>query len=162
MKIVIVYGSTMGNCSDAATKIAESLEGSILIEVSKFDFSTVSGYDLILLGTSTWGFGELQDDWEEHINDLENADLAGKKVALFGTGDQYGYADTFVDGVGILYEAVKAAGGEVSGFTSTDGYSFSESRAVIDGKFVGLMLDEDNENDKSEERIKQWVDVLNA
>jgi flavodoxin I len=160
MKAVVVYGSTMGNCSDVAERVSSFIEGSEVCEVGSFDFDTVADYDLLLFGSSTWGLGDLQDDWEEKIDDLKGADLSGKKVALFGTGDQESYVDTFADAVGILYEAVVEAGAEVIGLTSTDDYSFDESRAVVDGKFIGLILDEDNESEKSDERISAWVSSL--
>ena len=62
--------------------------------------------------------------------------------------------------MGQLYEAAKAAGANIVGAVSTDGYTFDESTAVVDGKFVGLALDEDNESDKTDERIAAWVEEI--
>ncbi len=160
MKSIVVFGSTMGNCSDAAEKISNSLKSETCVEVSAFDFSTVAEYDLIVLGTSTWGIGELQDDWESKVDDLKTVDFTGKKVALFGTGDQESYGDSFVDAMRDLYDIVKSAGATVIGEWPTDGYDHSESRAEIDGKFVGLALDEDNQNDQTDSRIETWVGSL--
>lgn len=160
MKSVIVYGSTLGNCSNAAKLIAKELDGTAVFEVSDFDFNTVDQYDLILLGTSTWGLGDLQDDWESHIDSLKEAKLSEKRVALFGTGDQESYADTFVDAMRELYDSAKEAGADIVGQWSTDGYDYSDSRAEIDGSFVGLVLDEDNQYDLSEGRIKEWVAAI--
>ena len=46
--------------------------------------------------------------------------------------------------------------GKTIGAWPTDGYNFSESRGVRDGKFIGLALDEDNQGDLTESRIKTW------
>ncbi len=160
MKSIVIFGSTMGNCSDAAGKISSALNSDECIEVSSVDFSSIAEYDLIVLGTSTWGIGELQDDWESKVDDLKSVDFSGKKVALFGTGDQESYGDSFVDAMRELYDIVINSGATVVGSWSTDGYDHSESRAEIDGKFVGLALDEDNQYDQTDSRIESWVSSL--
>ncbi len=160
MKSVIVYGSTLGNCSSAAELLAEKLGDTEIVEVSDFDFSSVEKYDLLILGTSTWGFGDLQDDWEARIDDLRSCSLKGKKVAIFGTGDQESYPDSFVDAMREIYDSAENAGAEIIGSWPCEGYRYSSSRAEIDGLLVGLALDEDNEPDKSPERIKTWVASL--
>nr|MCR4561033.1 flavodoxin [Bacteroidales bacterium] len=105
----------------------------------------------------TWGDGELQDDWFTFLPTIKETGLAGKTVAVFGVGDQFSYSDTYVNAMGELYDAAKAAGANLIGATSTDGYSFNESTAVRDGKFVGLALDYDNQSDLSDDRIAAWV-----
>ena len=114
-------------------------------------------YDKVILGISTWGEGDLQDDWEDVWADFCNIDFNGKTVSLFGLGDQEGYADEFVDALGTLYEQVKDAGADVVGFTSSEGYEHDASKAEIDGKFVGLVVDEDNQDELTQERIEQWI-----
>ncbi len=158
-KAVVIYGSTTGTCGDIAESIASSL-GIESIEVSAMDASTIAEHEVLILGTSTWGAGELQDDWYDGVETLKSADLAGKTVALFGCGDSASYCDTFCDGMGIIYQAVKGAGATIVGSVSTDGYSFDESVAVIDGEFVGLALDNDNEDDKTPGRIDAWIDSI--
>ena len=78
----------------------------------------------------------------------------------FGTGDAEGYADSFCGAMGKLYDEVVKAGANVVGAVSTDGYSFEESEAVRDGKFIGLPLDADNESDKTETRILTWIEQI--
>lgn len=113
---------------------------------------------MLVLGTSTWGDGELQDDWYDGVKVLKSADLSMKFVALFGCGDSDSYCDTFCDGIGVLYEDLKDSGCTFLGNkVSTDGYSFSSSIAVVDGAFVGLPLDEVNESNKTAERIDAWI-----
>ncbi len=88
-------------------------------------------------------------------------DFHGKTIAYFGTGDQLGYVDNFMDAVGILEAKISARGGKTIGYWSTDGYDFSESKAVKNGKFVGLAIDEDNQSELTDERIKVWVAQIN-
>ncbi len=160
MKTIIIYGSTLGNTGSAAEKIHAFFEDSVLLPVSSESIGQISGFDLVILGTSTWGYGELQDDWDSNLNELMKANFSGKKAALFGMGDQTGYSDTFLDGMGILYETLESMGAQIIGKWSCDGYSFSNSRAVVEGEFVGLALDEDNESSKTAERISRWVDLV--
>lgn len=127
----------------------------------KLSADLVKEYDLLILGTSTWGDGELQDDWYDGIKVLKSADLSFKNIALFGCGDSESYCDTFCDGMGILYEDLKDSGCSFIGNkVGTDGYSFSSSIAVVNGAFVGLALDEVNESDKTAERIDNWTAEL--
>ncbi|MBQ2096609.1 MAG: flavodoxin [Bacteroidales bacterium] len=157
-KTVIIYGSTTGNAASAAESIAAKLGSDATVkEVSAASKSDLDDFDNLILGSSTWGDGELQDDWFGFISTVKNANLSGKTVAVFGVGDQLSYSDTYVNAMGELYEAATAAGAKIVGATSTDGYSFNESSAVKDGKFVGLALDYDNQGGLSDDRIAAWV-----
>ncbi len=158
-KTVVVYGSTTGTCEAIAQTIASKL-GVEAIEVSAMSAETIAEHEALILGTSTWGAGELQDDWYDGVETLKSAGLSGKTVALFGCGDSSSYCDTFCDGIGIICEAAKEAGATIVGSVSTDGYSFDESVAIADGVFVGLALDNDNEDDKTEERIDAWIESI--
>ncbi len=162
MKIGIFYGSTMGYTKDAAHKISELFAGEdvAVYSVSDVDADKLLGYDFLILGTSTWGFGDLQDDWAGFIGDLEKTDLSDKKVALFGYGDGESYPDTFVDGIGEIYDVVTSAGAVVVGKVDNDDYSFESSKAFKDGVFVGLPLDDNNQADKTEKRLNDWVEQL--
>lgn len=112
------------------------------------------------MGTSTWGAGELQDDWYDGVNVLKAADLAGKTVAVFGCGDSESYSDTFCGAMAEIYNAAKDAGATLVGEVSTDGYTYDDSEAVVDDKFVGLALDDVNEDDKTEGRIDAWLEAI--
>jgi flavodoxin I len=164
MKIGIFYGSTTGNTADAAKAVKTELDtlGDVVLEsVSNISVSAMAEYDLLILGSSTWGLGEIQDDWYGKET-LAGVDLSGKKVAVFGTGDQYGYGDTFADAIGILAESAEAAGATLIGLWPTEGYDASESVAVRDGHFVGLALDNDNQSELTAGRIKTWTDQLKS
>lgn len=162
-KTGIFYGSSTGTCEDLANQIADKMgvAASDVHSADKLSADLVKEYDLLILGTSTWGDGELQDDWYDGIKVLKSADLSFKSIALFGCGDSESYCDTFCDGMGILYEDLKDSGCSFIGNkVGTDGYSFSSSIAVVNGAFVGLALDEVNESNKTAERIDNWTAEL--
>jgi flavodoxin I len=157
--IGIFYGSSTGNTEDAAEQIAQAL-GAEATEISSATEDDILELDSIVFGVSTWGTGDLQDDFEDFMSTLEGMDFSGKKVAVFGLGDQENYPDTFVDAIGIVAKAVQSAGGTIVGKTSTDGYTFDASEAEENGSFLGLALDEDNQSDQSADRIAKWVEQL--
>ncbi len=153
---IVIYGSSTGTCEAIAEKIAQKL-GCDALNVQELSADVIAENQNLILGTSTWGAGELQDDWYDGINVLKSADLSGKTIAFFGCGDCESYSDTFVGGIAELYDAVKASGAKFIGAVATDGYTFDDSAAVIDGKFIGLPLDDVNEDDKTDGRIDAWV-----
>lgn len=161
-KTVIIYGSSTGTCQNIAETIAAKLGIGTdnLFDASGIKAEKVNEYDNLLLGTSTWGDGELQDDWYDGLKVLKASNLQGKTVALFGCGDSDSYSDTFCEGIADLYDELKNSGCQFIGQVSTEGYSFSSSRSVVDGKFVGLALDDVNESDKTEGRINSWIENI--
>ena len=161
-KIGLFYGSTIGDTEDAAEIIVSALgkENVDVYDVASAAKADLEKYDNLIFGASTWGFGELQDDWKDFIDEVKDADLSGKQVALFGTGDQAAYSDTFVDAIGIIYQAVKENGGNVIGKVDVEGYDFSDSEAVIDYQFIGLPLDNNNQSELTDSRINDWVEDL--
>ncbi|MDR1055460.1 MAG: flavodoxin FldA [Prevotellaceae bacterium] len=158
-KIAIYYGSSTGNTKDIAELIAQKLETTHIFDVAlaKADFLE---YDVLLFGTSTWGIGDLQDDWEGFLNKVESADLTGKKIALFGCGDSVSYSDSFCDAIGKIYKAIKEKGCTIIGKFPIDDYSFDASEAEVGGSFVGLPLDVDNESAQTNSRVNTWVEQL--
>jgi flavodoxin I len=161
MKVAIIYGSTDGTTAAAAEKIRERLAslGDVTIASVGDGLAPARDADLVVLASSTWGIGEVQDDWVGQ-EDLPGLDLSGKYVAVFGTGDQSGFADSFVDAIGILADAAVEAGATLVGTWPTDGYDFGNSAAVRDGKFVGLPLDECNQSDLTDRRIDEWTEQV--
>lgn len=123
---------------------------------------TVGAYKNLLLGTSTWGAGELQDDWYDGLEKLKGADLSGKTIALFGCGDCESYGDTFCGALAEIYEGLKGSGAKFVGQVPVDGYTFGDSAAVVDGMFLGLALDDINEDDKTDGRIDAWVEEIKS
>ena len=164
MQIGLFYASSTGNTESVAEMIAAKMEGFAhvkLFNIAEGDIEKMNDFNLLIMGISTWGEGEMQDDWDDAIATLETLDLSGKTVALYGLGDQEGYGDNFLDAMGILHEKVVALGAKTVGYTKADDFDFDASKALLDnGQFCGLALDEDNESNLSEERIDVWLSEL--
>ena len=164
MKIGIFYGSSTGNTESVATQLAKKLnvDKSNLLDVSGTGVQNkIINYDILILGSSTWGDGDVEDDW--NVDSLKSYDLKGKKVAVFGTGDSSSFPDTFCNGMSFLADAAQVAGAELIGNkVGLEGYDFDESLSVVDGYFVGLAIDEENESDLTNERVDKWVEQLKA
>lgn len=156
---IVIYGSSTGTCQSIAENIAGKL-GVEALDVQQLTADVINNNDNLILGTSTWGAGEMQDDWYDGVKTLKAAGLSGKTVALFGCGDCESYCDTFCGGMKELYDAAVEAGATVVGSVPTEGYNFDDSEAAVDGNFVGLALDEVNEDDKTESRVSDWVEAL--
>lgn len=157
MATAIVYGSTLGNTEEIAKKIAKELkiDEKNIIEVSQTTPEELNKFDKLIMGTSTWGVGDLQDNWLEF--DFKKLNLKNKIVALFGLGDSQIYSFTYCNGLGKLYNQIKNKDAKIVGEVDAKKYTFSQSEAVINGKFVGLALDNDNFPEESMKRIKEWI-----
>lgn len=155
-KTIVVFGSSTGTCETIAQTISSRL-GAEVVNIADLTAEQIQSSDNLILGTSTWGAGDLQDDWYDGVTLLKNTGLRGKTVALFGCGDSSSYPDTFCGAMKELYDAAAEAGANLIGAVSTEGYTFDDSEAVVEGKFVGLALDDVNEDDKTEGRINDWI-----
>ena len=160
-KIGIFYGSSTGNTEVIADKIQQRFgeENAEVFNIDAIDKKDIEQFPYLVLGTSTWGIGDMQDDWEEFMDDLLSIDLTNKKIALFGLGDQEVYADTFVNGMGELFKQISKKT-TIVGSWPTQNYDFAESSAVKKGKFVGLAIDFDNHQKQADEQIEKWVREL--
>lgn len=162
-KVGIFYGTTSGTTEGVLDEILFYLKGNDY-EV----FNVADGIDRILefknliLISPTYGVGELQEDWENVYDDMKKIDFKGKNVAIVGLGNQFTFGESFVGAMRKIYDAVKTNGADVVGFTSTNGYSYQDTEAVIDGKFVGLVLDEANQDNKTPDRIKEWMEDIKS
>jgi flavodoxin I len=169
-KIGIFFGSDTGNTRRVAKTLAKKLgdDADAPVNVNKASVDDLLKYDALILGTPTLGDGELPglnsgasaESWEEFLPKLKGADMSGKTVALFGLGDQEGYGHEFVDALIYIYDVVVENGATVVGATSTDGYNFEASKAIVDGDFVGLVIDHDNQSDLTDERIEAWLELV--
>jgi flavodoxin I len=161
-KIGLFYGSTTGNTLKVAELIQQAFGPDMvdIIDVAEASPSDLQRYDVLILGTSTWHWGGLQDEWAIFEDHLTPEAVAGKNVAFFGVGDQKRYPDHFVDGMGLLYEKVKPMDVRVVGMWPKDEYDYEASAADVDGRLVGLALDEDNEPAQTPERVRKWVEQL--
>ena len=160
-KIGIFYGSTTGNTSSVAKKIAANLGISEkdVFDVANTAPSKIADYNVLILGSSTWGDGDMQDDMHDFIDGVAALDLRGKKMALFGCGDET-MTETFCNAVGEMHKALKATGAEFIGDYNTDGYEFHHSESVKDGIAEGLLIDNVNHNDMTDVRIGEWCTAI--
>lgn len=165
MKTGIFYGSTTGTTAAVAMQIAEQLgiDSSDLHDIAKTAPSVVGGYDFMIFGSPTYGSGELQDDWYDFLDAIEVLDLSGKRIAVFGLGDE-SMSDTFCNAVGIIYNRVRKTGANMVGQFNTFPYQFDSSEAVpVEGAgAVGLLLDEVNHPNDTTRRISEWVESLKS
>ena len=148
-KIGIFYGSSTGTTQSLAEQIA------LKTGVSKADThdvadaapNTIDGYDCLLLGSSTWGDGDLQDDWYGFLDKIKTRDLSGK-------------TDTFCNALGTIYEELQPTGCRFVGAYEPQDYAVTDSGVCRDGKFVGLAVDELNEDDKTAARTDRWIEAV--
>ncbi|MEM7537179.1 MAG: flavodoxin [Chloroflexota bacterium] len=158
--IGIFYGSNTGNTEDSANAIGEQLHALTgiepdVVEIGPLSVQTFLNYDKLVFGIPTWYVGEVQEDWEAVLDDIREMDLEGKQIAIFGHGDQYGYPDTYQDAIGIVGFICVEQGADLVGFWPLDGYDYDESVAEFEGMFMGLSLD-DNQEELTPERIETW------
>jgi len=164
MKIGLYYGSSTCYTEMAAEKIAAQLapHSVNLHNIKESGLQGIDQYDLLVFGISTWDYGELQEDWLELWEEVDDLPLKGKAIALFGLGDQSGYSDWYLDALGLLHDKVIIHDVHVLGYWPNKGYEFSQSKALIaEGEFfVGLALDDENQFELSEQRINTWCQQL--
>lgn len=159
-KLGLFFGSDDGNTEAIAYRIQARLESDIdIIDIADATQMSFSTYSAIILGIPTWDFGQIQSDWEEFWEDIQEVDFTGKKVALVGLGDQFGYGDFFLDAMGMLHDVIVANGATVIGHWPVEGYEFDASKALTEdnSSFVGLGIDEDQQPELTCERLNVWV-----
>lgn len=169
-KIGLFYGPVGGSTERVAELIHKILGAGKcdILKVRDSKKEDLSKYDNIIfgcstIGTETWQSDQVKSGWFTFIHELGKADLKGKKIAIFGLGDQIRYPDHFVDAMGEIYEILKGMGVDTVGKVDPSGYQFTDSKALAGGKFVGLPIDEEFESDQTEKRIRIWLeDVLKS
>jgi flavodoxin I len=160
--IALVYSFNTKNTIRAAKEIKSAFGKTAVDELNaeEIDGKTFLKYDYLILGVPTWFEGELPNYWDEFVPELETLDLKGKKIAIFGNGDQIGYPNNFVDGIGKMAEILESRGAVIAGETDAKGYKFAKSHALRNNKFIGLALDFENQEEMNNERISAWVNQL--
>ncbi len=159
-EIGLFFGSDEGNTEGVAYRIQRRLGEEVvdvhdIADVTQLEFAD---YDNVILGIPTWDFGQIQSDWEEFWDDIAEVDFSGKTVAFFGLGDQFGYGDYFLDAMGMLHDLVIANGPRIIGYWPVEGYEFDASKALLPSgeMFMGLAIDEDQQEDLTRERLDRW------
>ena len=160
MRIGLYFGSTSGNTEDVADLVVKYLgDGSaVKHDLARTGLANAGAYDLLVFGIPTWDGGNLQSDWEDRWSELSKINFSGRVVALFGLGDQYGYSETYLDGMGMLHAHLCQLGAQVVGSWPTTGYTFESTKALChrENRFVGLALDEESEGHLTEPRVMEW------
>jgi len=163
--IAIFYGSTDGHTAATAARLKTMLDDLLasvgaqkveLFDIADYYLEEMLDFDCLILGVPTWNHGQLQRDWQGVIEEFAALDLTGKRAAVFGLGDQAGYPDTFVDALFFIADQLRQSGAQVIGSWPIDGYEFRASWAVEEGRFIGLVLDEDNQQAQTAERLAAW------
>jgi flavodoxin I len=174
-RIGIFFGTDTGRTRLVAKQIAKKIGAqwpallpelaAAPVNIGRTSLADFLACDSWILGSPTLGEGELpglstglsQPSWEEFLPQLADVDLSGKTAAIYGLGDQKKYPDEFVDAIGILHDALVARGARVVGHWPADGYEFNASQALIEGRFVGLPIDQLNQPTLTNARLDAWL-----
>ena len=161
-KTAIIYSFNTKKTGKIAERIHESFtnEQVEMVNAEEITEELFLSFDQVIMGVATWFDGELPNFWDEFVPALEDMYLTGKKIALYGLGDQKGYPENFLDGLGLMAEILEAQGAIIVGFTSIDGYEFENSRALRGDMFAGLAIDYENQGSMNKERVSAWVEQL--
>ena len=172
-KIGIFFGTESGTTRLIAKKIFKKLGEDIAakpLNVNRVAPEEFLQYDALILGTPSYGVGDIpgraagcaEANWAEFLPRLDGADFTGKRVALFGLGDQDRYKGRFASSLVHLYRFFYGQGADVVGRWNTEGYEFEQSASVLDGRFVGLVIDQRQQPLLTEPRIDAWVEQVKA
>ena len=161
-KIGLFYAAKAEKTSWVAERIQKEFGESHIkvVPIEQAWQNDFAAYDCFIVGASTWFDGELPTYWDELLPELRTMDLKGKKVAIFGLGDQVRYPENFADGIGLLAEVFEEDGAALVGFTSSEGYTFERSRALRGNLCCGLVIDLDNQSDQAKKKIKDWCEQV--
>ena len=166
-KIALLYWGKGGSTEKVAHLVYDQFDSEMIdiFDLESFNIKNLDKYETLILGAATigadyWEEASANNLWNRFFRDLENIDLSGKTVAFFGLGDQVLYPDHFVDGLGLFQKELSKTNAKIIGQWPVEGYDFTDSEGVKDGMFYGLAVDENNQWDMTEERVKKWTDQL--
>ena len=161
-KVALIYSYNSTKTAKIAEKIIREWADESLVPVNaeNIDENTFMSYDQMILGVPTWFDGELPNYWDEFVPAIDDLNLKGKTIAIYGLGDQVNYSENFLDAVGIMADLLDSRGAKLLGYTSSEGYTFEHSRALRGESFAGLAIDYENQHQFTDSRIKNWVKQL--
>jgi flavodoxin I len=166
-KIGLFFAPEGGNVEKVTKKVIEKIgsEKIDLFSVQKIDTDLLKNYDKIIMGISTvgrdsWDSNYSKIGWDFFIPKLDKVDLKNKVIAIFGLGNHILYPENFVDSMGILGKKLIERGAKIIGQTPVEDYDYNDSAAIIDGQFIGVPIDEDNDNDLTDERLDKWLNKI--
>ncbi len=167
-KIGIFYASAGGNTTQIAEALKEAFEvddeACILMEDDFDSIEQFEAYDVLFFGSSTWGQGDVHFSWVDALLEVSSEEMSfeGKTMAFFGAGDSKKHGEHFCSALGKFYQQFSKAGAKVIGFVDKEGYTYDASLAEVGDKLCGLAIDNINEEDKTEERIENWIEQLKS
>ncbi|WP_246109358.1 flavodoxin domain-containing protein [Reinekea thalattae] len=163
-------GVFVGTAGGTSMKIVEALVKAFNIDEEDIfnmedDFDEIDdllAYDVLFLGSSTWGQGDTHFSWVDALLDIDTGDVdfAGKTVAFFGAGDSHKHSENFCSALGKLYQSFTSAGARAIGFIPKQLYQYDFSLAEVEEQWCGCGIDEINEAEKTSERIGAWLSSL--
>lgn len=165
----IFFGTSTGSTQEAADLISAAFGDASTdpIDIEEVDSvaDEFSKHDALILGTPTWNTGADTErsgtGWDEiYYSEMQELDIAGKKVAVFGLGDSISYSENYGDATGELHDVFETLNCKMMGYTSQEGYEHDDSKAIRGDKFCGLLLDAVNQEELTDDRVKNWVDKL--
>lgn len=169
-QVGIFFGTSTGSTEEAAQLLSEAFGSGVASEPIDIDgvddvAAELGKYPALVCGTPTWNTGADTErsgtGWDEiYYTSMQDLDIAGKKVAVFGLGDSVSYSENYADGCGELHDVFSDLGCVMLGYTSQEGYQHDSSKAIRGDKFCGLLLDAVNEEDLTDERVSNWVSQL--
>ena len=167
-KIGMFFGTETGTTRLIAKKMQKKLGDDICdkpLNVNRITPEEMLKYDALILGTPSYGEGEipglaagcLEPNWAEFLVHMPNPDFSGKRIAFFGLGAQERYADRFASSLFALHQLFKGWGAEIVGDWPIAGYTYDKSAAEVDGRFLGLIIDQRTQGMFTDERINTWL-----
>jgi len=106
-KIAILYGSSGGNAASIARQVQDLFDGKAdIFNVLEVTLEEIKDYTYYVIGTSTTGIGDLQDDWEGFLPSFTRMDFTGKKAAIFALGDSASYSTSFAESMKVVYDEI--------------------------------------------------------
>ena len=92
-KALIIYTSLTGNTEEICDILSDALEShGVSVEMkncNQADAEEFQDADICLVGSYTYGDGEIPDEMLDLYEDLEDLDLSGKIYGVVGSGDTF-------------------------------------------------------------------------
>ncbi len=160
-KIGIFYGSTTGTTAEVARGIAKRLgvDEKDIHNVADTAPSALGDYAVRVIGASTWGAGDLQEDMATFLDGVGAMDLREKEVAIFGCGDE-NMSKTFCNSVGEIYRRMHDTHAMFIAPFENDPYTYANSESDVKGMIVGLCLDNVNHPEDTDARLDAWCEII--
>jgi len=162
--IGVFFCTRTGNTQEVAELVGEMI-GVVPVELGDTAvLGDLNTYDGLIVGAPTWNTGAHEKrsgtSLDGHLAEIRDLQMGGKMVAVFGCGDSFEWSSNFCDAIEEIHSAFSAAGAKMIGYVDASSYQHAESKSEVDGKFLGLPLDQENQIDLTEGRVEAWIRQL--